>query len=102
MVFDVADKPFLCQSKHLNKIAFSCDVALLLRVLRGALALLDADGAVEVKLRQKKIVHEGEEQSKPYLNFVTTVRAARPLYPSLPPSRSCPYCLLYSVSTIRY
>mmetsp|Transcript_25710 Transcript_25710/g.56021 ORF Transcript_25710/g.56021 Transcript_25710/m.56021 type:complete len:319 (+) Transcript_25710:108-1064(+) len=60
---------YKCQSKHFNLIAFSADVGLLLRVLRGA-GTNDAD-TLEVKLSQKTLPAEtaGETRSIPYLTF---------------------------------
>lgn len=71
VLFD--QESYKLQSKHFNLIAFQCDVALLVRVLRGAGAN-DAD-VLEVKLTQRSVAVPGEAQevSKPFLLFTGKV-----------------------------
>ncbi len=64
---------YRCQSKHHDLIAFTADVGLLLRVLKGAAA--NAADSVEVKLTIRQVADAvGAATSKPFLCFTATVR----------------------------
>ncbi len=74
---DVLFEPetFKVQSRHFNLIAFSLELALLLKVLRSAGA--NAADSLEARLTQKPVVvpGEAEPQSKPFLSFACRVRS---------------------------
>lgn len=62
---------YRCQSKHHDLIAFTADVGLLLRVLKGAAA--NAADSVEVKLTIRQVADAaGAATNKPFLCFTAT------------------------------
>ncbi|MEW5306212.1 MAG: hypothetical protein WDW36_008695 [Sanguina aurantia] len=59
---------YVCQSKHHNLIAFTIELTLLSRVLRGAMT--NSATSVQVKLSQHTVTNaEGHQETKPILAF---------------------------------